>query len=203
MTPFRVLFPARPAATRRPASAGGFTLIELMVTLAIAAIFASLAAPSLTTMIRNNRIQTEASSLVADLQLARTEAIKRGATVAVCPSSTGAACLTTDTWQSGWMIFVDLNGNGVYDPSTDTVPVLRVRKAFSSTDTLTPAPAPATHAISFNREGFATGMGTTTTMFKFHSANGDTKATRCVSVDLGGRLSTLNYGVASMTVTCS
>jgi type IV fimbrial biogenesis protein FimT len=122
--------------------------------------------------------------------------------VAVCPAAAGgASCLTTNTWQNGWIIFTDLNGNGVYDSTSETM--LRYRQALSSTDTVVASPAPATNAISFNRDGFATGMGTTTTMMQIHTSNNDTKATRCVSVDLGGRLTTLSYGDKPMTVSCS
>ncbi len=187
---------------RHPGAGRGFTLIELMVTVAIAGIFATLAAPAMTSLIRNNRVQTEASSLVSDLQLARNEAIKRGSPVAVCPAAAGgASCLTTNTWQNGWIIFTDLNGNGVYDASSETV--LRYRQALTSGDTVAAAPQPTTNAISFNRDGFATGMGSTTTMLQFHAANNDTKATRCISVNLGGRMTTLIYGDTSMTVSCS
>lgn len=191
MNPFRIHFAASLAALRRPSPAGGFTLIELMVTVAIAAIFATLAGPSMVKVIRSNRIQTEASSLVADLQLARNEAIKRGLTVTVCPSSTANSCLATDVWQTGWMTFVDINSNGAYDSAEAQ---LRQRAALATGNTVAPSPAPTTHAVSFNRDGFATGMGTTTTVFKFHTADNDTKATRCVSIDLAGRITTLTYG---------
>jgi type IV fimbrial biogenesis protein FimT len=202
MTSSLIPIRARSASQRRCGSAGGFTLIELMITVAIAGIFASLAAPAMTTIIRNNRVQSEASSLVSDLQLARNEAIKRGSPVAVCPAAAdGGSCITANTWQNGWITFTDLNGNGVYDSSTETV--LRWRKALSSTDTIVASTKPTTNSISFNRDGFATGMGTTTTMMQVHTANNDTTATRCISVDLGGRLSTLIYGGTSMTVSCS
>jgi type IV fimbrial biogenesis protein FimT len=202
MKPSLILIRPRSTSNRRGVSPGGFTLIELMITVAIAGIFASLAAPAMTTIIRNNRVQSEASSLVSDLQLARNEAIKRGSPVAVCPAATGGgSCLTTNTWQNGWIIFTDLNGNGVYDSTSETM--LRYRQALSSTDTIVASPQPTTNAISFNRDGFATGMGTTTTMLKIHTSNNDASATRCISVDLGGRLSTLSNGGTSMTVSCS
>lgn len=190
------------SAPRQPGAVLGFTLIELMVVVAIMGVFASLAAPSMTSLIRNNRVQSEASSLVSDLQLARNEAIKRGSPVAVCPAAAGgASCLSANTWQNGWIVFNDLNGNGVYDGNPETV--LRYRQGLTSGDSVVATPQPTTNAISFNRDGFATGMGTTTTMMRIHAANGDTKATRCVSVDLGGRLTTLLYGGTSMGVTCS
>jgi type IV fimbrial biogenesis protein FimT len=202
MTPSLILIRTRSVSNRHGVAPGGFTLIELMVTVAIAGVFASLAAPAMTTLIRNNRIQTEASSLVGDLQLARNEAIKRGSPVAVCPAAVGGgSCLTTNTWQSGWIVFTDPNGNGVYDGNPEAV--LRYRQALTSTDTVAASTQPATNSISFNRDGFATGMGTTTTMLQFHAANNDTKATRCISVNLGGRLTTLGYGDTSMAVTCS
>jgi len=204
MTPTLIPIRARHASRQRSGPAGGFTLIELLVTVAIAGIFASLAAPAMTTIIRNNRVQSEASSLVSDLQLARNEAIRSGSVVAVCPAAVGGgSCLTSNTWQNGWIIFTDLNGNGVYDGSPETV--LRYRQALSSTDTITASTRPTTNSISFNRDGFATGMGTTTTMMQVHTANNDTTATRCVAIDLGGRLSTLSYGGTStlMSVSCS
>jgi type IV fimbrial biogenesis protein FimT len=178
----------------------GFTLIELLITIALAGILTALAAPSMTSMVRGNRIQTEASSLIGDLQYARTEAIKRGQPVSVCPSSNGTACLAANTWQSGWIIFNDLDGSG--NIGTNDV-VLRIRKQMTGGDTVVASPVPATNAITFNREGFTVGLGTATMMFQLHTADSNAKLTRCISVDLGGRLNTLISGATSGGVTCS
>ncbi len=63
----------------------GFTLIELMVTLSVMAILATLAAPSFTSLIQNSRTTTQTNELVAALNLARSEAVKRGVDVQVTP----------------------------------------------------------------------------------------------------------------------
>lgn len=184
----------------------GFTLIELMVTIAVAAILMALAAPSMTTLIGSNRIQAEAASLVGDMQFARAEAIKRGIDVTICPSSDGAACLATTSWHSGWMVFSDLAQPGVFDGSVDTL--LKRRTPLLTGDTvvvgtgLSGNAVPTSLYVTFDREGFASAVGATTAMFKFNTPNGNVKAKRCMSVDLAGRLSTLSDGKKSMQVTC-
>jgi type IV fimbrial biogenesis protein FimT len=75
----------------------GFTLIELMITLAIAAVLLTVALPSMRTFIENSRIKAASFDVQSALILARSEAIKRNADVTL--TSTGGA-----NWKSGWTI---------------------------------------------------------------------------------------------------
>ncbi|MEE4108771.1 MAG: GspH/FimT family pseudopilin [Halieaceae bacterium] len=85
----------------------GFTMIELMVTIAVAAILVGIAVPSFQNYIVNTRSKTLASDLSSALNLARTEAVTRSVQVTVCPSD-GAAC--GGTWVDGWVVIVDGTG---------------------------------------------------------------------------------------------
>ncbi|MES2673270.1 MAG: GspH/FimT family pseudopilin [Pseudomonadota bacterium] len=85
----------------------GFTLIELMVTLAVLAIVIAVGIPSFSRQINNNRSLTLGNDLVAALNFARLEAVKRGKRVSICPSTDGATCLTSADWAKGWMVFED------------------------------------------------------------------------------------------------
>lgn len=97
---------------RRPGGSGGFTLIELMVTIAIAAILLMVGVPSFVTMQRNSELTSAANALLAGINAARGEAMKRGVNAVVVP--TDAA-----NWRNGWTVFVDTSTarNGTLDPS--------------------------------------------------------------------------------------
>ena len=84
----------------------GFTLIELIVTIAIAAIVLVMGVPSFQDTIRNNRLATQANELISALNLARSEAIKRGVTVSICKSANGSTCGGSG-WSNGWIVFVN------------------------------------------------------------------------------------------------
>ena len=115
----------------QPEHSFGFTLMELMVTIAIAGILLGVAIPSFTSIISSNRLTTYANELVTALNLARSEAIKRGQHVVV--SKTG-----TD-WEDGWQVFVDIDRSpsshqNVFNTGTDIV--LRVYSALPASYTL-------------------------------------------------------------------
>lgn len=86
----------------------GFTLLELIVTLAVAAIVLSMAIPSFTSSILNNNSIALGTEFNSALQFARSEAIKRSSRVSICPSANGETCLSASDWAKGWMVFVDL-----------------------------------------------------------------------------------------------
>jgi type IV fimbrial biogenesis protein FimT len=104
----------------------GFTLIELVVTTAVLSILLAIAIPGFQSTVKENRIITETNRLVTDIQLARSEGLKRRARVILCrsadPTSATPSCGgTTNTWSSGWLVFVSGDTNGSYEAANDTL----------------------------------------------------------------------------------
>lgn len=121
-----------PVSCPRPFLYRGFTLIELMVTLAIAVILASIAAPSFQGMLSSQRIQGASADLLAHLMLARSEAIKQNRSVTLVSNNGEAA------WQDGWRIF----------PVGAAAALVREQDAYAGI-----AITAAVNSVTYNRDG--------------------------------------------------
>lgn len=93
----------------------GFTLVELMVVLSIAAILLGIGVPSFRTLLNSQRITIAANDLLASIHLARSEAIKRGARVDLVPLG------GSDDWAKGWVVFIDDNRNQMPDQDEQVI----------------------------------------------------------------------------------
>jgi type IV fimbrial biogenesis protein FimT len=91
-------------------AAEGFTLIELMVTIAIAAILLSLAVPSFQAMVMNNRLTAQAGGLNTALNYARNTALSQAVNVVVCPVGALGSTTCGASWGTGWMVVRDPAG---------------------------------------------------------------------------------------------
>ena len=106
----------------------GFTLPELMITMGVIAIVLSTAVPSVTSMIKDNRLATQLNTMVTHIHMARGEAAKRDVRVILCrsasPDETTPSCGgDTQIWESGYIVFADdgNNSNNIYNAGTDTL----------------------------------------------------------------------------------
>lgn len=140
----------------------GFTLIELMIVLAVGAILMSIAVPNFTTTIKNNRLTTQANELITTLNYARSEAIRRGASVSVDSSDASA------NWHNGWVV-KDSDNN-----------ILRNHQAFEGSSTLTGG----TSSLSYRGTGFISG-GAAITFTLCDDRTGETG--RTITISLTGR----------------
>ena len=95
------------AHPRKPAA---FTLIELMVALALAGILAATTAPNWRAFLATSELRDRSEALARALSVARSEAIKRGTRVDLCPSADRLRCASGATWELGWLTFVN-DGN--------------------------------------------------------------------------------------------
>lgn len=111
----------------------GFTLAELLVSIAVASIVLTVAAPSFEGMTLNNRQVGAVNQLVGMFHVARSEAVTRNRQITLCPSADGANCTATP-WQSGAIVFVDIDNDGTVGAG-DTI--LRIAPAFDAIDVTT------------------------------------------------------------------
>ena len=95
------------SATARHVRGAGFTLVELMITLAVMVILISIATPGFIGVAQNNRAATQANELLSALHIARSEAATRGVPVSVCASANTTSCAGASDWAQGWIVFTD------------------------------------------------------------------------------------------------
>jgi type IV fimbrial biogenesis protein FimT len=127
----------------------GFTLLELIVTVALVAIVTAIAVPSMTTFTQNDRMTTNINTMIGHLAYARSEAVKGSQQVSLCVSNDTATC-TGGNWEDGWIVYIDADANNSFSAG-DTV--LRAQQGLSGGNAVTTAIGTQ---ITYDYRGFAT-----------------------------------------------
>ncbi len=176
----------------------GFTLVELMIVLVIAAILGAMAMPSMRDFVRDNRLATETNTMITALALARSEATKRRRRVAVCsstnPAATTPACNgSAGNWDGGWLVFEDSNANSSYSSAND---VLLRRQAGPGGEVTVRSNNAASTLILYQPNG--TLLGGTSPAFSICDSRGAGDG-RKITVTAVGRSSLERGGISSCT----
>lgn len=180
----------------------GFTLTELLVTMAILVILVAIGAPQMQTFLIQRSVASQAETFAEAVRLTRSEAIKRGVRVTICTSADPAASTPTCSsqgntadWGRGWVIFVDDGANvGDFDAGET---IIRVEQAFNSSGGIKTTDGQP--RISFTPNGMALGFNGS---FKVapHMTGAEATAdinNRCVVLSNAGRLQILKQVCAS------
>lgn len=134
------------------ARAAGFTVLELLIVMAIAVVMMSFGMPSFVDFTRNVRGGSAMNTLTSDIHLARSEAVKRNSRVLLCAratatSSSCSAAPVTSTWMNGWLVCYDGDSDGACDAGTAADPnPIKVEGALAAPVSLT---GPAATLVMF------------------------------------------------------
>lgn len=179
----------------------GFTLVELMVTLAIAAILLGLAVPSFKSMIQSNAMSSTVNTFLADMRFARSEAIRRGGSVVLCrsdaPEASTPKCATgsgDNGWVSGWIIFQDNDGDKKYDASET---LLRVQAPVNTLDSIMVSGSKTVNAFDFVSTGRLANLSSGAVTLTFGGTQYANEVRRTVCVSVSGRARVAGDGLAS------
>lgn len=160
----------------------GFTLIELLVTISVIGVALVVGVPSMIDVIHNNRLTTQANTLAALLNTAKSEAIKRGRTVTVCPGSP-AGC--SADWSNGLVLFMDADSGGDLDSGEE---IIRVFGKISDGNTLNAVDGGGTAVTILGYSDIGNSTRTSTTTFTL--CDPTTHYSRVMSLTIVGHLST-------------
>ncbi|MDQ5910155.1 MAG: type fimbrial biosis protein FimT [Pseudomonadota bacterium] len=130
----------------------GFTLLELIVTLAVAAIVLTMGVPSFQALIRNSRLVTLTNEFIGAMHLTRSEAIKRNHRVTLCRSADGRECTDSGGYEQGWIVFDDHLDLDTVVETGETV--IRVFQGASTGMTLR-GNTPVQKYVSYDALGFS------------------------------------------------
>lgn len=115
--------------TFTPNAFRGFTLIEVLVVVAILGVLAALAGPSFTSTIQQWRVRQAVENMTSTIYYARSEAIKRGGKITVIKNTLDSECAQADSaqeWSCGWSVFVDSNNDGTLQSTEETLQTFAV-----------------------------------------------------------------------------
>lgn len=163
----------------------GFTLIELMVTIAIGTLLMMVAVPSFVQFQRNAQLSETVSSFITAANTARANAMKQGLNTYLTPN-------TGTSWSSGWMVYADSNWNQTYDAGTDEV-VLRREAISTEVSITTPGASSLTSGyLLFNGSGYprlkSGGFSQATIVIN------NTARSSSIIIDLAGRVRSCKTG---------
>lgn len=165
----------------------GFTLIELMFTIVVLGVLLGFGIPNFREFMMNGRMTNAANDLLGDLNLARSEAVKRRAQVTVCGTNGSATpgCSSSGSEFSAWLVFVDTNGDNAFQNAEQ---VLRQHDRVASTVTGT---ATGNLYVSYRHTGFSTSTSASQVIFCDERKNamtvGNFPAARAVVIGPSGR----------------
>ena len=176
------------AAGKQPGQQQGFTLIELMMVVAIVAILMGIGVPAMRETVVSNRMTSQLNDLLMGINTARSEAVRNNANVLLCRSSAGTGCDNSATWADGWIVWFDENA----DTNVDATEIVYV--------------GAGTEYISFKETWFNVhltfrpdGTANTTGALRF-CYGGDREGT--LTIASTGRPTAKKYSISDMTGNC-
>ncbi len=168
----------------------GFTLLELMVTVGVAAILLSVGVPSFRAVIMDNRLVRDSNQFVASINLARSSAVRFQRNATICPSANYSAntptCAATTDWSDGWIVWVDKDRDG----ATDADEVLAAHPPIDDSTVFT-----STNAALFSYDARGFGVSPADNLTMCDDRSGETG--RSIKVNNIGRTNVSRQGCGS------
>lgn len=163
----------------------GFTLPELMITLVVLGILVGIGFPSLLDFVQANRMVGQINQVTGLFFYARSEAVRRGSRVTVCPSSDFTTCGNDVEWETGRIVFTDSGTAGTKDGSDE---ILRKQELLAGSNTLRGSAAFDSY-VSFLGTGYTSGSGSNTGTLSLCDSRGTAEA-YTISINAAGRIRT-------------
>ncbi|MBX3654476.1 MAG: GspH/FimT family pseudopilin [Ramlibacter sp.] len=172
----------------------GFTLVELLITVAIVSLLLTMAIPSFSGLLARRSLSAAMSDLAADFRFARVEALRRSATVSICRSANGTSCATSGSWGNGWIIFSDVSPVSVPPAIGTGDSIIRVHDSTSGVASILGASgADPLTGVTYQATGWARAVGQTFVFTPASSAS--SLGTRLMCLSNQGRPSVRAQGV--------
>ena len=148
----------------------------------IVSVLLGIGVPSFVEIIRTNQTVTQTNKFTRDINYARSEAVRRGVSVAVCKSSSGAGCTGGSNWADGWIVFTDENDNNAVNGDDE---ILQIAEGLDANYTLS-AGGNFANNISFDASG---ALNNSADAFTVCRPDGDETLSRRIGVSITGRVS--------------